>query len=183
MTKTKIKNHPNTCSIRSVYKLYSQIYLRKKNYKKMHRHHLCASSAREILYNLAECLIYTMHAYMSVRDLPVQCHERSRRQSAWRVLSKWNRHRFLSYVNLPGLWAKFSRLLLSDSSNTYASLASLLEEKLSVPLNCLYQTHTEVFDLHPEKPLPGKSGLFWMNHSKHCAFSCVFMAADLKVTQ
>jgi len=48
--------------------------------------------------------------------------------------------------------------------------------KLSVP-------NTEVSDLRPEKSMPGKSGLFWMNYSKHCAFFCVFMAADLKVTQ
>jgi len=93
------------------------------------------------------------------------------------------RHKVHSYVNLPGLWAEFSRLLLTYSSNLYGSLAPLLGEKLLFFLNCLYQIHTEVFDLRHEKSLPVKSGLFWINRSKHCVFPCVCMAADLKVTQ
>jgi len=119
---------------------------------------------------------------MSVRDSTIVMNVGEGTVRGWLCRNEM-RHKVRSYVDLPRPRAEFSRSLLTYSSNKYVRLAPLLGEKLPIFLNCLYQIHTEVFDLRPEKSLPGKSGLFSINRSKHCAFSCVFMAADLKVTQ
>jgi hypothetical protein len=91
MPKTKIKNHSNTYIIRSVHKLSSQIYLRKKNIRNS-TDTISVHLLREKFYKILLRTWYMpcMRICQCVTHQHIR-HERRRRLSARRALSKWNR--------------------------------------------------------------------------------------------
>jgi len=105
-------------------------------------------------------------------------HERRRKHRARRALSILNRTQNSHLCRLS--WTV--NRVLTFAFDIFIKHIWKFCTSLPISLNYLYQIITEVFDLRPENSLPRKSGLVWMSNSKHCAFSCVFMAADLKVT-